>query len=72
MSKLSLGTVVIVNGISKQVMIYAYDVINTNNNEHYDYLGCFYPDGYLGDDYNIFFNKGDILEIKYKLKEVSL
>ncbi len=60
---LPIGTVVLLDGGSKKVMIYGKDVIKQDTNEHYDYLACLYPEGYLGTDYNIFFDHEFIVRI---------
>ncbi len=65
-----IGSVVKIKDIPKNIMIYGSNVLNLSNKKHYDYLGCFYPEGYQGDNYNVFFNKSDILEIIYKLKKI--
>ena len=47
-------------------MIYGrlqYQLINSN--KLWDYVGCLYPEGYISDDYNIFFNQDEIQKIIY-------
>ena len=40
-----------------------YQLINSN--KLWDYVGCLYPEGYISDDYNIFFNQDEIQKIIY-------
>lgn len=63
MRLLSVGTIVMLKGGDKTIMIYGLNVVNLDNKEKYDYLACLYPEGYLGDEHNIFLNHSDIVQI---------
>ncbi|MBR5543242.1 MAG: DUF4176 domain-containing protein [Oscillospiraceae bacterium] len=65
MNFLPIGSVVILNDGSQPVMIYGRKQINTNDGKAWDYVGCLYPEGNLGDEYNVFFNNEDIGEILF-------
>lgn len=60
---LSIGTIVKVNSINKMVMIFGKNIVHLEQNKQYDYLGCIYPEGYIGDHANIFFNENSIEKI---------
>ncbi|MGL5087639.1 MAG: DUF4176 domain-containing protein, partial [Clostridium sp.] len=40
--------------------------INSETNDLWDYLGCLYPEGILGEDMNFLFNKDDIDNIIFE------
>jgi len=55
---ITIGSIVILKeNEDKKIMVISKNVTNLNNNINYDYLGCIYPYGYMGDDFNIFFIK---------------
>ncbi len=60
---LPIGTVLLLNGGTKSIMITGYYTKNQNN-KVYDYNGCIFPEGYME---NLFclFNHDDIKEIYY-------
>ena len=60
MKFLPIGSVVIINDGSQPVMIYGRKQINTDDEKVWDYVGCLYPEGNLGEEYNVFFNDEDI------------
>lgn len=61
--KLPIGTVVLLKGGTKKIMIIGTDVIRTTDGKTYDYLACLYPEGFGGEKYNVFFNSDSISEI---------
>lgn len=63
MSLLPIGTIVLLDGGTKELMIYGKNVTNCDTNEDYDYVACLYPEGYIGDNYNVFFNHISIEKI---------
>ena len=65
MKFLPIGSVVIINDGSQPVMIYGRKQINTDDEKVWDYVGCLYPEGNLGEEYNVFFNDEDIKEILF-------
>lgn len=63
---LPIGSVVILKNGYKKIMIYGrlqYQI--TSSAKLWDYVGCLYPEGYISDDYNIFFNRSEIQNIVY-------
>lgn len=81
---LPIGTVVMLNGGAKRVMITGFCTIASDDNSTmYDYCGCLYPEGVVSSDKNLLFNHNQIAKIyalgysddeeknfKVKLKEV--
>ncbi len=63
MKLLPIGTIIKLKGGSKKLMIYGRNIRHIESNENYDYLACLYPEGYIGDTYNVFFNACNISEI---------
>lgn len=63
---LPLGSVVMLKGGSKRVMIAGYLAIdNQNKDVVYDYSGCMYPEGFLGSDQTLLFNHDQIDKIYF-------
>lgn len=60
------GTVVILKNANKKLMIYGRQQKRSADNCIYDYVGCFYPEGYLSSTTNVFFNTRDIEEIIHR------
>ncbi len=62
---LPIGTVVLLNGGTKKVMICGYSSKSEEDGKTYDYNGCIFPEGFME---NIFclFNKNQIDEVCYK------
>ncbi len=55
-----IGTVVtLING-NTPLMIYGRKQIQGDTDTLWDYVGCLYPQGNLGDEYNIFFQNEEI------------
>lgn len=64
---LSLGSIVILKGGSKKIMIYGRQQYQLSSDKIlWDYVGCLYPEGFISDDYNIFFNHNDIEKTIYR------
>ncbi|QSX06763.1 DUF4176 domain-containing protein [Sedimentibacter sp. zth1] len=61
--EIKIGDVVILHGISKEVIVVGKNVVLLDSNTNYEYLGYFYEYGFQGDEGNIFFNKLDIEKI---------
>ncbi len=60
MKYLPIGTVVtLVNG-TKPIMIYGRKQMQEGNKNIWDYVACLYPEGNLGDEYNVFFQHEEI------------
>lgn len=62
---LPLGSVVLLNGGEKELMIIGYQPIVTEGNEKkkFDYSGCYYPEGVLSSDESYLFNHNMIEKI---------
>lgn len=61
---LPLGTVVLLKGASKRLMITGFCSMDSNNtNVMYDYVGCLYPEGVIKSDQNALFNHEQIEKV---------
>ncbi len=60
---LPLGTIVMLNGGKKRVMITGYCCKTKTSEQIYDYTGCLYPEGYISSDKMLVFNHQDIEKI---------
>lgn len=63
---LPIGSVVILRGGFKKLMITGIKVaIEENPSMFYDYIGVFYPEGFIGEKSNFLFNHGDINDVVF-------
>ncbi len=62
MKYLPIGSVVVLNDGTQPVMIYGRKQINSQTGKEWDYVACLYPEGNIGEEYNVFFNTNDITE----------
>ena len=63
---LPLGTVVLLKGASKRIMITGFAPVDMNDtNTMYDYCACLYPEGIVKSDQNAVFNHDQIDKIYY-------
>ncbi|MGN1318645.1 MAG: DUF4176 domain-containing protein [Lachnospirales bacterium] len=62
---LPIGSVVVLKGGSKTLMIFGRKQISSINSKVWDYLACFYPEGSIGPEYCFLFNEEDIDEVKF-------
>ena len=63
---LPIGSVVMLNNGTKEVMITGfYTVSEKNPNTIYDYCGCMYPEGIVASDQNLLFNHNQITKVFY-------
>lgn len=61
---LPIGTVVMLEGGSKRVMITGFCAIEEDDEDNmWDYSGCMYPEGFLSSDETCLFNHDQIEEI---------
>jgi hypothetical protein len=62
---LPTGSIVVLKEGKKKLVIYGRKQIlmREDKPKMYDYLGCFYPEGYINPDYTFVFNHEDISEI---------
>lgn len=63
MTLLPIGSVVLLNGAEKKLMIIG--ILQRNGEEVFDYVGCPYPEGLLDSENLFLFNHKDIAEISY-------
>jgi len=57
---LPIGSIVLLNGGDKRLMIIGVVQINPEDEEEYDYLACLYPEGFVGPEHIYLFNHEDI------------
>lgn len=60
-----IGSVVLLKGGEKRLMICGRVVANASENAIYDYVGCLYPEGVVNSDNLYFFNHDAIAEIYF-------
>ena len=61
---LPIGTVVMLKGGTKRVMITGFCTMATDNKDiMYDYSGCMYPEGFLSSDQTALFNHDQIAQV---------
>lgn len=61
---LPVGTIVLLDGAKKKLMITGFCIVAENNTEKmYDYSGCLYPEGIISADQTALFNHNQIKEI---------
>ena len=63
---LALGSIVVLKGGHKKLMIVGRMQLQGEEEKLWDYLGVLYPEGYLGNDYTFLFNNEDIDEVIFK------
>ena len=67
-----IGTVVILKGGNRPIMIYGRQQLQEGSNLIWDYVACLYPEGNLSDDYNIFFQHEEIEKVLHMGYKSSL
>ena len=60
---LPIGSVVLLNGGEKRLIIMGVVQINPEDDNEYDYLSCLYPEGFTGPEHIYLFNHEDIEQI---------
>ena len=60
---LPIGTVVLLKGGIKRLIILGYQQKNEATEKTYDYTGCTYPEGFIGAEHMVMFNHSDISHI---------
>ncbi len=65
MELLPVGSVVLLEGGEKRLMIYGILQLNAEDESEYDYLGCLYPEGYINSDHTYMFNHKDIQKVEF-------
>ena len=62
---LPLGSVVLLKDANRPLVIIGYTVVEEGNNRVWDYLGCAYPVGVIGNDKNLLFQKQQIEKVLF-------
>ena len=63
---LPIGTIVLLKGATKRLMITGFCAVDEEeNNKIYDYVGCMYPEGVLSNDETALFNNDQIDKIYF-------
>jgi hypothetical protein len=65
MELLPIGSVVLLKEGEKRLMIYGIKQVYGEDNQIYDYIGCLYPEGNIGEEYNYLFNHEDIERVDF-------
>ena len=64
---LPIGSVVLLKGAKKKLMIMGYAQIDLEKNDKiYDYCGCLFPEGMISSDKIFVFNHNDIEQVEFK------
>ncbi|MDQ0243752.1 hypothetical protein J2S09_001297 [Bacillus fengqiuensis] len=61
-----IGTIVTTDKFERNLMIYGRKQLHVDSGQVWDYVACLYPFGFIGEDYNIFFNHEDISKVVFK------
>ena len=62
---LPLGSLVILKGGTKKLLIFGRKQVDSKNNKKYDYVGVTYPEGNIGKENTYLFNHRDIKDIVF-------
>ncbi|MBO0958730.1 DUF4176 domain-containing protein [Neobacillus sp. MM2021_6] len=62
---LPIGSVVLLEGGTKRVMIYGRKQQELNTNKIWDYIACLYPEGNINEQYMYLFNHDQIDKIYF-------
>ncbi|WML41342.1 DUF4176 domain-containing protein [Neobacillus sp. OS1-2] len=62
---LPIGSVVLLEGGTKRVMIYGRKQQELNTNKIWDYIACLYPEGNINEQYMYLFNHDQIEKIYF-------
>ncbi|KAA6449542.1 DUF4176 domain-containing protein [Bacillus swezeyi] len=64
---LPIGSIVLLEGGTKRLMIYGRKQIMVSNNpKMFDYIGVFYPEGYIDPEHAFAFNHSDIEKVIFE------
>lgn len=63
---LPIGSVVLLSGASKKLVIIGILQVKPDENRIYDYLGVPYPEGYIGETNNFLFDHEDVNDVIFK------
>lgn len=62
---LPIGSVVMLQGGQKRVMIYGRKQIQKETQKEWDYIGCLYPEGNISEEYMYLFNHENIEKVYF-------
>ena len=60
---LPIGTVVLLKGADKKIMITGFGILDDVEHKIYEYMGCLYPEGFISVENNLVFDHEQIAEI---------
>ena len=63
---LPVGSVVMLNGAQKALMIFGVAQTDNDTNIDYDYIGVLWPEGNIGADTQFLFNQTDVVEVLHR------
>jgi len=63
---LPIGSVVLLYGGEKKIMIYGRMQEEASTKKMYDYTACLYPEGNISQDFTYLFNHSDIEEVIFR------
>lgn len=63
---LPIGSIVLLEGGSKRLMVYGVKQTDNSDNQTYDYIGVVYPEGNMGEGTQFLFNHEDIADIIFR------
>lgn len=63
---LPVGSVVMLNGAQKALMIFGVAQTDNDTDIEYDYIGVLWPEGNIGADTQFLFNQTDVDEVLFK------
>lgn len=68
---LPIGSVVMLNGALKALMIYGVAQTDNDTGVEYDYIGVLWPEGNIGEDTQFLFNQSDVKEVLFQGYETT-
>jgi hypothetical protein len=63
---LPVGSVVLLKGTKKRMMVFGVKQLDKTTDKEYDYIGVFYPEGFVGKNGQYLFNHEDIEQIYFR------
>ena len=63
---LPIGSIVLLEGAEKKLMIFGVGQTQLEGNKDFDYIGVVYPEGNMGEGSQFLFNHSDIEEIVFR------
>lgn len=63
---LPIGTVVLLRGGKKRLMIVGIGQHDPEEDRDYDYLGTVYPEGYMGEGSMFLFDRNDVVSVSFR------